>query len=88
MKRAAILALVFATAFSLLGTWLGPKWIGWYVTPADQPAALSCSAAVIGALNRLVRLQFISTGIGAVIGIILAFVFRTKAPPPAPAAKA
>lgn len=93
MKRAAIYALVGAIVFSVLSTWLGPKMIGWYVTPADQPAALSCQAAVVGAMNRLVQTQLIATAAGFVVGLVLGIVFRRKAPtiPPAtatpPAAK-
>jgi membrane protease YdiL (CAAX protease family) len=60
--------------------------IGWYVTPADQPAALSCQAAVVGAMHRLVQTQLIGTLIGFVLGLALAFVFRRKAALAAPAA--
>jgi ABC-type phosphate/phosphonate transport system permease subunit len=81
MKRVAIFGLAGAVAFSILSTWLGPKMIGWYVTPADQPAALSCQAAVIGAMHRLVQTQLIGTLIGFVVGLALAFVFRNKGPP-------
>ena len=83
MKRTVITTLLGAVVFSILATWLGPKMIGWYVTPADQPAAMSCQAAVVGALNRLVRLQMIGTLIGAGVGLVLGIVFRGgRAPPP------
>jgi ABC-type phosphate/phosphonate transport system permease subunit len=83
MKRTVITTLLGAVVFSILTTWLGPKMIGWYVTPADQPAALSCQAAVIGAMNRLVRMQMVGTIIGAAVGLILGIVFRPRrAPPP------
>jgi ABC-type phosphate/phosphonate transport system permease subunit len=89
MKRVAIGALLGAVIFSILTTWLGPKMIGWYVTPADQPAALSCQAAVVGAMHRLVQTQLIGTAIGALVGLFLGILFRRKAPPvettPAPA---
>jgi hypothetical protein len=85
MKRAAIFALVGAALFSVLTTWLGPKMIGWYVTPADQPAAMSCQAAVIGAMHRLVQTQMIGTLAGAVVGLVVGLLVRRKAPPPAPA---
>jgi ABC-type phosphate/phosphonate transport system permease subunit len=88
MKRVAIFGLAGAVAFSMLSTWLGPKMIGWYVTPADQPAALSCQAAVVGAMHRLVQTQMIGTLIGVVVGLALAFVFRKKEAPAAPAARA
>lgn len=91
MKRATIFGLVGAVVFSILTTWLGPKMIGWYVTPADQPAAMSCQAAVIGAMHRLVQTQMIGTLIGLVVGLLLGAVFRRKAvaqpsaaTPPAP----
>jgi ABC-type phosphate/phosphonate transport system permease subunit len=90
MKRVTIWALVGAVAFSLLSTWLGPKIIGWYVTPADQPAAMSCQAAVIGAMRRLVEIQMIGTLIGVVLGLAIGIAFRPKKAPPAtppPAAK-
>lgn len=94
MKRATIFALVGAVVFSILTTWLGPKMIGWYVTPADQPAAMSCQAAVVGAMHRLVQTQMIGTIIGAVLGLILGVVFRRKGAaaattttPPTPAAR-
>jgi len=83
MKRITIAGLVGAIVFSILTTWLGPKMIGWYVTPGDQPAALSCQAAVIGAMHRLVRTQLIGTLIGLVLGLIAGAVFRGKAEPPA-----
>ena len=84
MKRVTIWALVGAVVFSVLTTWLGPKMIGWYVTPADQPAALSCQAAVVGAMHRLVQTQMIGTLIGLVVGAVLGLLFRRKAPPPPP----
>jgi hypothetical protein len=87
MKRVAIGVLLGAVVFSILTTWLGPRMIGWYVTPADQPAALSCQAAVVGAMHRLVETQLIGTAIGALVGLILGIVFRRKAPlAPPPAA--
>ena len=82
MKRVTIGTLLGAVIFSILTTWLGPKMIGWYVTPADQPAALSCQAAVVGAMHRLVQTQLIGTAIGAVVGLVLGILFRRKAPPP------
>lgn len=83
MKRVTIAGLVGAVAFSILTTWLGPKMIGWYVTPADQPAAMSCQAAVVGAMHRLVQTQLIGTLIGLVLGFLAGAVFRSKAEPPA-----
>ena len=80
MKRVTIWALVGAVAFSLLSTWLGPRIIGWYVTPADQPAALSCQAAVVGAMRRLVQIQMVGTLIGVGLGIILGVAFRSRKP--------
>jgi hypothetical protein len=83
MKRAVITTLLGAVVFSILTTWLGPKLIGWYVTPADQPAAMSCQAAVVGAMNRLIRLQMIGTIVGGFLGLVLGIVFRPRrAPPP------
>jgi len=84
MKRVAISALIGAVVFSILTTWLGPKMIGWYVTPGDQPAALSCQAAVIGAMHRLVQTQMVGTLIGAVVGLVLGLLLRRKAPPSPP----
>ena len=84
MKRVAISALIGAVVFSILTTWLGPKMIGWYVTPGDQPAALSCQAAVIGAMHRLVQTQMVGTLIGAVVGLVLGLLLRPKAPPSPP----
>jgi hypothetical protein len=86
MKRVTIWALAGAGLFSLITTWLGPKLIGWYVTPADQPAALSCQAAVIGAMRRLVELQLIATGVGFLLGLVLGIAFRPRTVPPPPAA--
>jgi len=83
MKRVAISALLGAVIFSVLTTWLGPKMIGWYVTPADQPAALSCQAAVVGAMHRLVQTQMVGTLAGALVGVVLGLLLRRKAPPPA-----
>ena len=87
MKRVTLFALVGAIVFSILSTWLGPKMIGWYVTPADQPAMLSCQAAVVGAMHRLVVTQMIGTLIGLVAGFVLGVVFRKK-DSPAPVAPA
>jgi len=84
MKRVTIFGLVGAIVFSILTTWLGPKMIGWYVTPADQPAAMSCQAAVVGAMHRLIQTQMIGTLIGLGVGLILGIVFRRKAPVTAP----
>ena len=78
MRRATIFGLVGAVVFSILTTWLGPKMIGWYVTPADQPAAMSCQAAVVGAMHRLVQTQMIGTLIGLGLGLLLGAVFRRK----------
>ena len=85
MKRVTIFGLVGAVVFSILSTWLGPKMIGWYVTPADQPAMLSCQAAVVGAMHRLVVTQMVGTLIGLVGGLVLGIVFRKKEPPAAAA---
>jgi hypothetical protein len=85
MKRVVIATLLGAVIFSILTTWLGPKMIGWYVTPADQPAALSCQAAVVGAMHRLVQTQIIGTLAGAVLGMIAGLFIRRKRPEPAPA---
>ncbi len=83
MRRVVITTLLGAVVFSILTTWLGPKMIGWYVTPADQPAALSCQAAVIGAMHRLVQTQMIGTIIGALVGLVLGVLIRPRrAPPP------
>lgn len=90
MRRVVIFTLLGAVIFSILTTWLGPKMIGWYVTPADQPAALSCQAAVVGAMNRLVQTQLVGTAVGALAGLILGVLVRPRrAPPPAtpPAAR-
>ena len=81
MKRVTLFALVGAIVFSILSTWLGPMMIGWYVTPADQPAMLSCQAAVVGAMHRLVVTQMIGTLIGLVAGFVLGVLFRKKDPP-------
>lgn len=78
MKRVTIAALVGAVVFSILSTWLGPKIIGWYVTPADQPAAMSCQAAVVGAMHRLIEIQMIGTLIGLILGIVVGIIFRRK----------
>ena len=84
MRRVTITTLLGAVIFSILTTWLGPKMIGWYVTPADQPAALSCQAAVVGAMYRLVQTQLIGTLIGALVGLVLGLLIRPRrAPPPA-----
>lgn len=84
MRRAVIFTLLGAVVFSILTTWLGPKMIGWYVTPADQPAALSCQAAVVGAMHRLVQTQLIGTALGALVGLILGVLLRPRrVPPPA-----
>jgi hypothetical protein len=85
MKRLAIFGLLGAVVFSILTTWLGPKMIGWYVTPADQPAAMSCQAAVVGAMHRLVQTQLIGTLVGLVAGVLLGAVFRRRREPPSPA---
>lgn len=85
MKRVTLFGLVGAIVFSILSTWLGPKMIGWYVTPADQPAMLSCQAAVVGAMHRLVVTQMIGTLIGLVAGFVLGIIFRQKDPPVAAA---
>lgn len=84
MRRVVITTLLGAVIFSILTTWLGPKMIGWYVTPADQPAAMSCQAAVVGAMHRLVQTQLIGTVAGAFIGLVLGIIIRPRrAPPPA-----
>ena len=82
MKRVVIATLLGAVVFSVLTTWLGPKMIGWYVTPADQPAALSCQAAVIGAMHRLVQTQLIGTILGALVGLVVGILMRPKREPP------
>ncbi|HET7787407.1 MAG TPA: hypothetical protein VFL36_15665 [Myxococcales bacterium] len=90
MRRVVILTLLGAVVFSILTTWLGPKMIGWYVTPADQPAAMSCQAAVVGAMRRLVQTQLIGTAVGALVGLVVGILVRPRrVPPPAtpPAAK-
>jgi ABC-type phosphate/phosphonate transport system permease subunit len=87
MRRTSVTTLLFALVFGILATWLGPKLIGWYVTPADQPAMLSCNAAVVGAMHRLVLTQLWGTVIGAVVGLIVGIVMRPKVVMPPPPAK-
>jgi hypothetical protein len=71
---------------AVLSTWLGPKLIGWYVTPADQPALLTCQAAVMGAMRRLVDAQLVCTAVGAVAGLVASFfLFKPREAEPAPA---
>lgn len=89
MKRATITSLVCAIVFGLLATWLGPKMIAyWYAppVPAGAASAFNCTDAVTWAMNKLVLTQLAGTAIGAVAGLILGLVLRSKrAPPPAPA---
>src|SRR3954464_9675275 len=77
MKRVVITTLLGAVIFSILTTWLGPNIIGWFVTPADQPAALSCQAAVVGGLSRLGRAEVSGNGLGAVGGLVRARLIGT-----------
>jgi hypothetical protein len=80
VRRVSISALASALVFAILATWLGPMMIGWYATPADQPAMLSCKAAVVGAMGRLVWTQLIGTLAGAIIGVVIGILLGRRKP--------
>jgi len=92
MKRAVVLALVFALAFGILASWLGPKAIAyWYAppVPAGVANALYCTDAVTWAMNRLLWTQLIGSAVGAVVGVVAGRLWRRKpaaTPPPRPGA--
>jgi hypothetical protein len=79
----------FALVGALLSSWLGPKLLGWYITPGfGSLNACSCDAITL-ALNRLVVTQMAGVGIGAVLGLVSGIAFnatRKKSTPPAAAA--
>jgi hypothetical protein len=77
MKRTAILALLGGLVFGLAATLLGPKLITyWYQPPA--PHAFDCTAQVQWGLYRLVWTQFIATGFGLLVGVIISLLLRHK----------
>jgi hypothetical protein len=77
MKRTAIISLVCGLVFGLAATLLGPKLITyWYQPPA--PHAFDCTAQVQWGLYRLVWTQFIATGIGLLVGIIVALLLHNR----------
>jgi hypothetical protein len=85
MKRTAITTLVCGILFGILATWLGPKMIAYYYAP-PVPTAFACNDSIAWAMNKLVLTQLIGTGLGFVIGLILAFAFRSKKPAVVPTA--
>lgn len=57
--------------------WLAPRYLVWYFAP-PAPTAFDCSVPVSWALSRMQSAIMYGTGVGALIGLICAVVFRDR----------
>ncbi len=64
----------------LLVMWLVPKYITWYFDPPVE-MGFSCTEPIRWALNRLVLAQFIGLGVGAIGGLLVLFLLRSRSAP-------
>ena len=60
-----------------LVVWLAPMYLVWYFTPPAQ-TGFDCSLPISWALTRMQSAILYSILVGAVLGIICAWVFRQK----------
>ncbi|MBS1958842.1 MAG: hypothetical protein JST80_05145 [Bdellovibrionales bacterium] len=56
-----------------------PRMITWYFDP-PMPMGVSCSSSIDWAIQRLQWAQAGAVGVGAILGLIIAFRFRSKPP--------
>lgn len=74
MKTVLSLTAVGALIGGLLSTWLAPKVISWYFMPPAQ-IGFSCADPITWALAKLQIAQAVGIAVGAVVGMMLFFVF-------------
>ncbi|MEQ1729936.1 MAG: hypothetical protein ABL982_16345 [Vicinamibacterales bacterium] len=94
MKNALLLMLTGAVLGAIVASFIVPPMLSWYTAPGGLPQGASIQAVVQipevirYATTRLLWGQAIGGGIGAALGLILAFMFGRRpivvhAPPPA-----
>lgn len=81
---------IFILLFSILtcltvATLTIPQFLVWYAAPV-MPQGMNCAPSIEWGIQKMLWLQLASVVVGALIGSFLAFKFRKKSPPSAPAA--
>ena len=90
MKGALILMLAGALAGIAAASAIVPPMLGWYTSPGGLPAGAQIQAVVNipevirYATSRLILYQSIGAAVGALVGLTLRLLFRSR--PQAPAA--
>ncbi|HEX8701189.1 MAG TPA: hypothetical protein VF815_20360 [Myxococcaceae bacterium] len=93
LKTVLTFMLVGALLGNLVATFAAPLFIEWYnSTPLAAQTMCNLPQVVRDVTSQLIRTQFIGTGIGAVVFMVLGIIFlraraqRQKAMPPQPPA--
>ena len=88
MKNALLLMLTGAIVGAVAASFIVPPMLSWYATPGGLPQGAAISAVVqipeviSYATGRLLLGQAIGGGIGALVGLVLAVLFRGRQKPP------
>jgi len=88
MKNALLLMLTGAIVGAVAASFIVPPMLSWYATPGGLPQGAAISAVVQipevirYATGRLLLGQAIGGGIGALVGLVLAVLFRGRQKPP------
>jgi hypothetical protein len=69
--------LAGATVGQSLVVWLGPKYLVWYFTP-PAPTGFDCSAPITWALSRMQSALLYGLVIGAIAGVVTAWLLRRQ----------
>ena len=90
MKTALILFLAGALVGVAVASLLVPPMLSWYTSPgglpqgAQIPAVVQIPEVIRYATSKLLLWQTIGGGIGAVLGLLVSFLFRRKNRPNEP----
>jgi uncharacterized membrane protein YfcA len=93
-KLKTVLTFMLAGAFlgNVVATFIAPQFMEWYnSTPLASQTMCNLPQVVHDVTSQLIRAQFIGSGIGAVLFLVLSIFFlraraRKQATPPPPAA--
>jgi len=88
MKNALLLMLTGAIVGAVAASFVVPPMLSWYATPGGLPQGAAISAVVQipevirYATGRLLLGQTVGGGIGALLGLVVALLFRGRQKPP------
>jgi hypothetical protein len=80
VKRLLVYLLVGAVAGLLIGSLVGPPLVNWYSEPGAGGALCNCAELAKSVTSALLKIQFISSAVGAGVFLILgAIIERMRA---------